>query len=712
MSESFFFAWEGANHPNGPWRHMDVLEFHGKEALSSLYSFAIDLVRHGDAPDVDATDLVGKSAALRIATGTAPEFRIVHGIIASAEELGEVDGGSRYRVVLAPPFLRATMMHKSVIYLEKTIKEIVDQVLTRTSWGAGLALSTSDGDPAADDGDMTVFRPAKATYAWRVVNQARIADRMARAYCVQYGETDFAFASRLLEEEGIAYHFEHTRDECILVLSDFDGGRTQIDSSQPLGPDHLGREIVQWRAGGRVRPKSYSLHDYNWQKPNLELLAVSSAGSTEFQTHEEPGRYEHSKETGTALADVRQQRLDTERAWAAGEGRCRLLGAGDVFRLDHPNDKFNGKFLVTAIEHIGYEHDSFSASAGSDQQPYVNRFECVRCGTKDAEGESNFRPARVTPRPRIIGSQTAIITAEPSAPEAEINVGGPGNIGCVRVRFHWDLDAGRLAKEPSSCWVRVSQMFAGASHGALWNPRVGNEVIVDFLDGDPDRPIVTGRVYNGLNAPPDNPTARPTYSAIKSLTSPQDGNFNLIAFEDKQGAEQIIIHAARDFVSQVKHDGSRSVGNNDATTVAGNQTIKVAGSQSTTAGSAISMNAGTDLSANAGANMKLDAAADVTASAGATMALNAGAMLKAEAPIVAVTAGGQASVKAPMVSVEGAANVAVAGAMITAAGAVVIVTGSGAISIKGGTVKISGSTVNVEGSAEVNVKGGVVNLNS
>ena len=710
MPESFFFAWEGAEHPEGPFRHLDVLEFHGKEAMSALYWFTIDLVRRDGAPDIDAPDLVGKSAALRILTGTAPESRIIHGVIASAEELGEVETGTRYRVVLGPPFFRATMLQKSVIYLDKTLRQIIDEVLTRSAWGAGLSLSSAAG--AEDDSDMTCFRPAKATYAWRVLDQARLSDRTARPYCVQYAESDFAFVSRLLEEEGISYHFEHTREECVLVLSDFDGGRAQIDASAPLGQAHSGREITQFRIGGRMRPRSQSLHDYNWRKPKLDMLAISSGGVTELQTHEEPGRYQESKETGAALAEVRRQRFDTERAWGAGESRCRVLGAGHVFRLEHDNDRFSGRYLVTAIEHIGRERDSFSSMKGADANPYVNRFECARCGSKDAEAESHFRPARVTQRPRIVGSQTAVVTGEPSAPDAEINVGGPENIGCVRLRFHWDLDTGRLAKEPSSCWVRVSQMFAGGGHGALWNPRVGNEVIVDFLDGDPDRPIITGRVYNGLNPPPDNPTSRPTYSAIKSMSSPEDGNFNMIAFEDQQGNEQIVIHAAKDYVMQIKHDGSRSVGNNDKTSVAGAQTVSVTGSQSTTSAADIASSAGANYTAHAGSDMSLGAGANLNASAGAKMGLHAGAALKADAPLVDIVAGGTASVKAPVVTVAGQAQVSVGAPMITAVGAMIVISGSGGVAIKGGAVKISGSVVNIDGASEVTVKGGVINLNS
>ncbi|WP_437682416.1 type VI secretion system Vgr family protein [Sorangium sp. So ce131] len=725
MAKDYAFAWEGANHPDGPWHHLRVVEFRGREAMSELYAFEIELLRLPDAPDVDVADLVGRAAALRIETSTTPASRVVHGIIASAEELGELHEGTRYRVALAPPLLRATMMKKSIIYLEKTLQQIVEQVLSRASWGAGLEPSSGDGEQ--DGGDLGRFQPARQTFAWRVVDMSRIADPEARPYCVQYEESDFAFVSRLLEEEGISYHFEHTAGECTLVLSDFDGGRALIDPTSPLGPGILGREVRDVRVGARVRPKSASLNDYSWRRPQLDLVAVSPAGVTDFQTHEHPGRYEHSKELGERLAEKRQQRLDTEREWAAASASCRLLGAGSVFQLDHSNSKWSGRYLVTAIEHVGHERESFAAR-GAEEEPYAAHFEAIRCGAKGQDGDSNFRPERRTPRPRIVGSQTAVVTADPSSAGAEIHLGGPEDIGCVRLKFHWDLDSGRLEKEPSSCWVRVSQLFAGAAgHGALWHPRVGNEVIVDFLDGDPDRPIVTGRVYNGANLPPENPTRRPTYSAIKSYTSPFDGNFNMLAFEDAAGKEQIVLHAARDLDETVKRNASRAVGVDDATQVGGNQSVQVTGSQSTSAGSVsvssgstVMITAASDLSAiaqgglltaSAGTNLIASAGTNVVVGAGSEAQVVGGSRVTVGAPVVDVNGAGNVNVDAPWIDIKGGAKVRAGAAIVEVNGVTVLINGSGSIAITGGTVTVSGTTVNVKGSGTVNVNGGVVNLN-
>lgn len=711
MLDDFFFAWEGAD-AKSPWRHMRVLEVRGVEAMSSLYSFEIELVRADNRPDVSVTDLVGRRCALRITTKTQPAFRLIHGVVASAEELGDVTDGARYRVVLAPPFFAATMQKKSLIYLEKTIAEIVEHVLTRVSWGAGLTASKlREADP--DDGDDSTFKPATATFAMRIVDRNRIDDRDARPYCVQYDESDIHFVSRILEEEGISYHFEHTKTECVLVLSDFDGGRQHIDPTKPLGLNVFGRELSSWVVGTRLRPKSATLDDFNWKKPKHAMIAISPAGVTDFNTHEYPGRYDHSKESGERLAEKREQRLSTEREWAAGEARCRLLGAGSIFRLEHSAEKFNGKYLVTSVRHEVTSRGSFSRGRGADI-PYKASIECVRCGTKDEDIESSFRPARVTPRPRILGSQTAIVTADPSAAGAEINVGGPEDVGCVRVHFHWDFEATRLEREPSSCWIRVSHLFAGSNHGAAWHPRVGNEVIVDFLDGDPDRPIVTGRVYNGINKPGENPTRRPTFSAIKSFTSPFNGNFNMLSFEDEAGREEIVVHAARDYNTTVKRNASRDVGMNDSVTVKGSQKTSIDGSQSTSAGS-ISHNSGSTLSLAAKTQMTLNAGDEMAAGApiiniegkdnvnasAPWIDIQGGTKIRVGAPVVEVggsvidaNAQENLNASAPWIDIKGGAKIRADAAIVEINGATVIVT-AGDVTIKGGTVNIKGGQINL-----------------
>lgn len=723
--DEFFFAWEGASHPDGPWQHLRVLEFQGDEAISELFRFDIQLVRTADAPDVDVDALIGARAALLWATRTDPPYRLVHGIVGEAQELGEMEYGTRYRVVLVPPFTRAAMMSKSLIYLDKTLEQIIDQTLQRQALGAGLKRTAERGGSVG--GDRNQYQPPENTYTWRIVDAERLTDPEARPYCVQYDETDFAFVSRLLEEEGISYHFEHDDRECRLVLTDFDAGRYRLEPDEPLSPSRLGREVHRWNVGRSLRPRSVHLDDFNWRKPKLDLRAQSPSGVTDFTHIVHPGRYEHSRETGQRLAEKREQRFDTERQYASAEARCRLLGAGTVFTLEHPTSKLSGNYLVTRLHYVVSQRGSFAAEAG-EQEAYRCHIECLRCGRSGEHGESNFRPARQTPRPRIYGTQTAFVTAEPHAQDAEINVGGPEDLGCVRLRFHWDMDGGRHAEEPTSCWVRVSQFFAGSNHGAMWHPRVGDEVIVEYLDGDPDRPIVTGRVYNGVNLPPEDATARPTYSAIKSLTSPYDGNYNLIAFEDLQGSEEIIVHAARDYNTNVERNATRGVGVNESIHVKGDQSITIEGSQTTTIGGGQSVNVTGDqstktsvtLSESAGANIEMTAGSNITADAGSNIVLGAGGVFNARAGAVAI-------VYAPVTDIIGVglARVQADGSLVLTGGATALLKGGGTVTVKGGgsvtvtapTVNVEGGTVNVKGGSvnieggDVNVKGGSVNLN-
>jgi type VI secretion system secreted protein VgrG len=709
LRDEFQFAWEGASHPAGPWRHLRVLEFRGQECLSRPFWFSIDLLRDPLGPDVDAADLVGSRAALKLFTRTEPSHRIVHGVIASAEELemrGEAEW-SRHRVILRPAFQRAAMMRKSYVYLEKTLRQIVEQVLQRTSLGAGLVASGA-ARPLGVSAGFDDYVTPKLTFAWALADTRRIDDPSARPYCVQYDESDFDFVSRLLEEEGIAYHFEHGDDESILVLADYDGGRSD-HAALPVGPNVAGREIFDFSDGGRLRPRSVHLDDYNWRNPNLDLRAISPAGVTDFTDIRHPGRYEETEQHGKILAEKREQALDAERAHAKASGHCRLLGAGSLVEIEHPVAKFGGKYLVTTVHHFGSQRDW--AGSGEAPEPYRQDLGFVRCGTRESEGESSFRPARTTRLPKIYGTQTATVTADPSDPGAEIHVGGPSDLGCVRLRFRWDMDDARCAEEPSSCWVRVSQFFAGADHGALWHPRVGDEVIVEYLDGDPDRPIVTGRVYNGVRPAPENATQRPTYSAIKSNTSPYNGNYNLIAFEDLQGSEEIIIHAARDYNTNVERNCSRGVGVNETVVIQGDQSITIIGSQTVKIGVDQSINIGANMTCTIAANMSCNVGGHVTITSGAIISLSAAAMGILTAPTVVVngiltTVNGDA-----ILILQGGAlaRLAAGGTVAIAGGGMVTVDGP-TIKIKGGTVSISGGTVNVSGEGSVNVDGGSVNI--
>jgi type VI secretion system secreted protein VgrG len=731
--ERFFFAWDGA--PAPAWATLRVLSARGHEALGQLYRYTLELVAPHDS-QLALDDLVGKKATLRIATETSPSARYVHGVIESAEDLGDVDAGARgvqFRVVLAPPLVAATMQKKSLIFLDKPLRHMLETTLSRLSLGAGLTkdlvalpLADDDFDPHGE------YVPFEAGFRLEVDDPAVLDDATLHPYCVQYGEDDVSFVLRLCEHNGLGVHFEHDQGTCTMVITDHDELRPHLEG--PLAPQVKGRELDRPRLGARLRPQSVTLSDYHYEKPDLDLRSHSKSTGELGPIHafEAPGDHT-TPERGEKLAKVRASALGSEATWLEADLRCRAPFAGSVFEVDHPEDRFRGSYLVVELE-VRIENQSSFGRPDPAEIPYLAKVRALRSGP----GGSGYRPQRRTTRPRIHGSQTAVVTALPGEtpePGAQaLHTGGPCDLGSVRVRFHWDRDLDRHEKEPTSCWVRVSQLFAGNDHGALWNPRVGEEVIVEYLEGDPDRPIIVGRVYNGTHRPSQNATARPTWSAIKSFTVPADGTYNMLAFEDQQGQQEIILHACRDH--------NVTVDRNESVTVAGSHSTS-AGSISESSGSTFSMSAkadmtatteanfrerssaetslsaGTKLTATSGALMKLSAGGNLEASTAVNMIATAAGMMTASSPFVMVragttvgmTAGASMVTSAPLVSVDGTSVYKAHGGEVAISGdGKVTVRAGGVLRVAGGTVVVEGDNIKVIGSGTVAVSGGTVNV--
>ncbi|UQA54605.1 type VI secretion system Vgr family protein [Polyangium aurulentum] len=641
----FRFAWEGAE--GSPWGHLVVAQFRGQEAMSTPYRYELLVASKTPSPEVDPADLVGRRGTLRIATVSEPACRVVHGVIAEAEELHPVPEGMLYRVVLMPPIVRAQHRKRCRVFLDKTLRQIIDAVLQ-----GDPNLKREDGLVAEpDDGTSADYTTALERFAWRITDPSRIDDRTVRPFVVQYNESDLAFVSRLLEEEGISYHYENGDGLCLLVLSDADSGRTRLAPFAPCGHGVTGREVTMMKLGARLRTKAVRLDDFDWKKPALDL-AADAVTDMDLVEYHYPGGFQETPNQGKLLAKAVLERYGVEADYATGEGKVRLLSAGTIFQLEHAKPRYEGEYLVTALEVRGEQKGAVSLNGAWMDVPFTCKFECARRGKDGTVSESHFRPARVTPKPRIVGSQTAFVTAAPGAEGAEIHVGGPpgGEIGCVRLRFHWDRDPARHAKEPTSCWVRVSQMFAGAGMGGVWHPRVGVEVIVEFLEGDPDRPIVTGRVYNGANLPAAPGAGAPTISSFRSLSSPGGGTYNELAFDCAAGAEAINMHAGKDWNSQVNNDRAENVGNNSSSSVGvdrseatganrstsvganntemigGNESVSVGANQTASVGVNQSVSVGVNQSTNVGANQSTAVGANQSVVVGANQSTSIGAM--------------------------------------------------------------------------------------
>lgn len=401
-------------------------------------------------------------------------------------------------------------------------------------------------------------------------------------YVVQYRETDFNFVSRLMEQEGIYYYFKHESSKHILVLADsYSAHETVSDYEEipyyPRGNAQLRERdhLDFWSVSQHIEPGTFVLNDFDFEKPNAGLQVKYSLPKphdySDYEFYDYPGEYITTAE-GDVCSRIRLEELHARFELAEGQGNARGLTVGGLFALtDFPREDQNREYLIvsTNYELNSDEYETQTAAGSGD---------LCRCAITAIDSQTPFRTARTTRKPHISGPQTATV------------VGKAGEdiwtdkYGRVKLQFHWDREG--KSDENSSCWVRVGQIWAGSNWGAIHIPRIGQEVIVDFLEGDPDRPIVTGRVYNASQMPPYELSTNQTQSGIKSRSSKagNSNNFNEIRFEDKKGEEQLFMQAEKDHVVVVKNDETRSVGNNQSLSVGNDRTATVANNETLTVG--------------------------------------------------------------------------------------------------------------------------------
>jgi type VI secretion system secreted protein VgrG len=323
-----------------------------------------------------------------------------------------------------------------------------------------------------------------------------------------------------------------------------------------------------------VQPGAVALRDFDFVRPAMDLTATTTAdgGESSLEIYDYPARYEDPG-TGRTLAKIRMEELRARTELATGSSNCRRLLAGQTFELDeHPVGALNRGYLLLSVRHTGRQPEVLTfeqaMNEDKDKEAYRNEFLCI-------PAQVPFRPARGTPRPTIAGAQTAIVVGPPGE---EIHTDEHGRI---KVQFHWDREGKNNDK--SSCWIRVSQAWAGPGWGALYLPRIGQEVVVEFLEGDPDRPLVTGSVYNGQNPTPISLPDNKTRSTLRSSSSPGNNGFNELRIEDSAGEEEIFLHAQKDFNIVVENDKTQMVGGNEtllvkkdrSRTIEGNQSLEV-----------------------------------------------------------------------------------------------------------------------------------------
>ena len=527
--------------PPDTWRVRRV-EYH--EALGEPYRLSLDVVATESGED----PLAWPGAEVELVVRGGEITRLVRGIVADVELRGATADGRTFASIRVVPALALLGMRvDSRIFQQRGGPDVVGDVL---------------GPVLADWG---------RTYVGRFTQP-----HATREYCVQYRESDLDFARRLMEDEGLFCVFEQPDDEPerVIVLDDTSAlplletsdGRGEL-ALVPDTLDTLGYESVhafEWRRG--LRATGVVALDVDPLHPEAPIQHTRSTDEPESRARE---HYVHGErrfvgDDAGARAELRLDGLRHDEAVGIGTSNALRLSAGSVFVLTGYPPMPDVRLLVVRVAHRGDCPEVDRFATGVAAPTYVNRFECVRA-------DAPFRLPRRTARPRAFGPETAVVTG----PEGEeIHVDEHGR---VRVAMHWDRSGRR--DDTSSCWLRCVQSWAGPGFGAMVVPRVGMEVVVDFLGGDPDRPLVTGCVYNATATPPHTLPDEKTKTTLRTCSSPGGDGFNELTFEDLAGSEQVFLHAQRDLVEKVRRNESMSIGADRGITIGRHDTLSVGGDQ-------------------------------------------------------------------------------------------------------------------------------------
>ena len=505
--------------------------FRGSEGVSRLFRFELDLLSEDN--NIAFTDIIGKNVTITVKQADGSP-RYFNGVISRFGQGGADETFTTYHAEMVPWLWFLTRAADCRIFQNKSIPDIIKEVFS-------------------DLGFQDFSDSLKATYD-------------ARDYCVQYRETSFNFVSRLMEENGIFYFFKHDQSKHTMVLGDDpeanDECPTQNQFRFYVDPTAvLDEDIVSgWHAEQELRTGKSTLTDYNFTTPSTDLRAETATidsvgGNSQFDTYDYPGEY-LTKGDGQNLSKIRMQEEEAVHLVFHGNSDGRSMVSGYTFTLaEHYRDDMNTSYLLTEIDHVGVSA-AYENARPDQEDHYSNSFRCIPASVP-------FRPQRVTVHPTISGPQPAVVVG-PSGEEIYTD-----QYGRVKVQFFWDRQGKK--NEHSSCWIRVSQLFAGKGWGAMFLPRIGQEVLVDFLEGDPDQPVVTGRVYNADQTTPGELPDKMNVSGWRTHSTKGGGEHdsNVLAFDDTKGKEVFYMRAEKDMAIRVQ--------NNEDTHVMNNQTITVDG---------------------------------------------------------------------------------------------------------------------------------------
>jgi len=494
----------------------------GTEQLGRPFDFRLELV--SEDHQIRFEDIIGQNVTVRLEL-SKNTTRYFNGYVSNFTQTPGRGRYAEYKATVVPWLWFLTRTSDCRIFQEMTVPNIIKQVFR-------------------DHGFSDFEDSLNGSYReWE--------------YCVQYRETDFNFVSRLMEQEGIYYFFKHENGKHTLVLADSASAHQPFEEYEEIQyrpPDAAvssDEVILSWTVSKTVLPGMYSLGDFDFKNTKKDLntrakVTRDHAGA-DHEMYDYPGEYAEYAD-GENYARTRIEELHSQYMVAKADSDARGICTGCTFTLtEYPRNDQNIKYLITSA--------NYDIALGEFESEGSNASESVySCSFTAIDAAEPFRAGRITPKPSIPGPQTAIVVG-PSGEEIYTD-----QYGRVKVLFHWDRYG--KADENSSCWIRVAQVWAGKNWGAMYIPRIGQEVIVEFIEGDPDRPIITGRVYNGQAMPPYELPSEKTKSTLKSNSTKGGQGFNEIRFEDKKGDEQIFIHAEKNLDIRVKNDRFETIANN------------------------------------------------------------------------------------------------------------------------------------------------------
>jgi type VI secretion system secreted protein VgrG len=578
----------------------------GAEGISRLFEYHAELLA-AVGTTIAPKSIVGSKVTVAIALSDVQGFRWINGIVASFEQCAGDEDFDVYRARIVPSMWQMTLSSNCRVFQNKTVLEIVKAV----AGDYGLSLS---------DQTNGSYKPHE--------------------YCTQYSESDFHFVSRIMEESGIFYWFEHTDQDNKIVLGDSRNAYQDcpLSASVPYALNVKGREgaygarVTEFTATSTMVSGKHATADYNFRPfARVDVPDKNSSsqfGKNAFEQYLYPaGEEGYLKDSDTLSStafetlflETRELAADAMAEVYRGAGNLRSFCAGYTFTLTkNPRAAFNRKYLLTAVTLHADQVPPYRTTDAEKRTEYSNRFTAV-------SSDIVFKPAQTFVKPKIYGPQTAFVVV-PAGEDMYID-----KYGRVCIQFFWDKL--RKPNTVDNTWVRVAQHWAGNGWGTYFWPRVKDEVVVQFLNGDPDNPVITGSVYNGVNMPkyalPDNSTRSGIVTRSSKGGSGQ--NANELRFEDKMGSEQIYVHAEKDMDVSIEHDRRISVGNNDSLIVTGNQTEQVGGNYNREVkGNSIDkidgksdLNIGSDLTEAVGGSHSLNVSSNQSVQVGSAYSLDA-----------------------------------------------------------------------------------------